>query len=205
MKIKVIFFLPFRLLIVFVLLFSGCSSCTTKTDNTPCLDVLCFASSFSENYLKNFDNKNVYYIKGIAMDKIDYGRKIKLIEDLKGNFPENVETFIAWGDAACMAIIRPDELWLYDKQDTLLMLLSPADRSHAANFAACCPKQNFPEKNGDYTTITCSYSVLRLTNDGNVTGFISPYKEGIGMIEETMSWEELQELLKEQKRMILTK
>jgi hypothetical protein len=146
-----------------------------------------------------FDNTNVYYIKGIAMDKIDYGRKIKLIEDLKGNFPKNVETFIAWGDAACMAISRKDQLWLYDNQDILLMLLSQADSSPAANFAACCPNQKFPEKNGDYKTMNCSYSVLRLTGDGKVTGYIS-FKEGVGMIEETMSWEELQELLKEQKK-----
>jgi len=196
---KIIFIMQFLLVVLFVCMCSNCSSCTSKTDDAPCFSADCFVISFSENYLRMFEEKNVYFIKGIAMDKIDYGRKIKFIEDLKGNFPKNVDTFIAWGGAACMAIIRQDQLRLYANLDTLLMLLSPADRSLAANFAACCPNQNFPEKNGDYTTIDCSYSVLRLTNDGNVTGYISPFKEGIGMIEETMSWDELQELLKKQK------
>ena len=170
---------------------SNCSLDTKETDKPPCTSGDCFVSSFSENYLSNFEDENVYFIKGIAMDKIDYGLKIKLIEDLKGNFPKNVDTFIAWGDGVtCTELNRLDKLSLYDNQDTLLMLLWPAGKIK--------PCQNFPEKKGDYTTINCGYSVLRLTNDGNVTGHISPWKEGIGMKEETMPWEELKELLKEQ-------
>jgi len=55
------FFQPLRLFVFFVFICSNCSLFTKETDDDPCLSADCFVSSFSENYLKNFKEKNVYF------------------------------------------------------------------------------------------------------------------------------------------------
>ena len=192
MKTFVKFSQPFQFVVFFALICSNCS----LSDKPPCANGDCLFTSFSENYFMNFEEENVYFIKGIVIDKIEYGCKIQIIEDLKGNFPKNVDAFIAWGDgAAFIELNRFDNLSLYDNQDTLLMLVSPAGIIVPCDLE---PKQKFPEKNGDFTTLTCACSVLQLSNDGYVTGYISPFKDDVGYVKETMKWEELKELLKEQ-------
>ncbi len=51
--------------------------------------------------------------------------------------------------------------------------------------------ENCLETFGDYTTITCAYSILKLSH-GFVTGYIHPWPL---WEETTMPWEELQKLL----------
>jgi|GEM_PF-2592967 len=143
----------------------------------------CIETSFKENYLKNFQKNEIFFIKGVALDVFEYGRTIKVIEDLKGNYTGESSIFV-WGagnpPADCMTIERWDIITQYQENDTLVMLISPV------------VFENCLETFGDYTTITCAYSVLKLSN-GFVTGHIYPWGELWG--EKTMSWEELQELL----------
>ena len=56
----------------------------------------CIETSFKENYLNNFNKKEILFIKGIALDVFEYGRKIKVIENLKGNFAGDSSIFV-WG------------------------------------------------------------------------------------------------------------
>jgi hypothetical protein len=147
----------------------------------------CRETSFKENYSNNFQKENVFFIKGVALDVFEYGRTIKVIEDLKGNFTGESSIFV-WGagnpPSSCMIVVtieRWDNIIRYQENDTLIMLVSPV------------VFENCFETFGDYETITCAYSVLKLSN-GFVTGYIHPWGPLWG--ETTMSWEELQELLK---------
>ena len=148
----------------------------------------CSETSFKENYLKNFQKNEVFFIKGVALDVFEYGRTIKVIEDLKGNYTGESSIFV-WGTGfpsnvsefeACMTVERWDIITQYQENDTLLILVSPV------------VFENCLETFGDYATITCAYSVLKLLN-GFVTGYIHPWGDLWG--ETTMPWEELQELL----------
>jgi hypothetical protein len=133
----------------------------------------CWERSFKENYLNNFQKNEVFFIKGIALDVFEYGRTIKVVEDLKGNFTGESSIFI-WGagnpsGGGCMTVERCDVITQYQKNDTLIILVSPVTT------------ENCFETFGDYTTITCAYSILRLSN-GFVSGYIDPWK---------LSWEKI--------------
>ena len=159
--------------------------------------------SFMEVFPEIFQRDNVYFIKGIASDfEHCGGRNIKLIEDLKGNFPENVTTFVVWGayDSHYSNFLnRLDLLIHYDNQDILLMLLTSAPDWTVifppdwAEFLP--PDQPIFEKIGDYATISCLYSVIKLSDDGYVTGHILPYKEKEDIWWENMSREEISSFL----------
>jgi hypothetical protein len=150
-----------------------------------CLYADCREISFKENYLKYFQKDEVFFIKGIALDVFEYGRTIKVIEDLKGNFTGESSIFV-WGAGnppggkGCMSIERCDVITQYQKNDTLIMLVGPV------------AIKNCFETFGDYTTIPCAYSILKFSN-GFVSGYIHPWE--LSWEEITMSWEELQELL----------
>ena len=148
----------------------------------------CLEVSFTENYLSNFQKDEVFFIKGVAMDVFEYGRTIKVIEDLKGNFIGESSIFV-WGAGfpsnvsefeACMTVERWDIITQYQENDTLIMLINPV----------CF--ENCLEIFGDYTTISCAFSVLKLSN-GFVTGYIHPWE--ILWEQTTISLEELQKLL----------
>ena len=135
----------------------------------------------------NFDN--VLFIKVLVLDSYGgYGRRMEVIADLKGNFPEETTTFIVWGKATEKesfsyyggALHRVDDLSLYNNQDTLLMLSYPVTWDDWSR----------TEKRGDYATFTYAYSILKLSND-SVRGYITSCYKG----EETMPMEEFQELL----------
>ena len=80
----------------------------------------------------------LHVIKGIALDAYEYGRKIKLVEDLIGNFPKGIDTFMVWGNIGehpsdvsyiHTGINRREYLACYDcykKGDVLIMLLDRA-------------------------------------------------------------------------------
>ena len=145
-------------------------SCSNNNDIPSTGPADCHLTSFIENYAENYQKEDVYFIKGIASNfEHEGGLNIKPIEDLKRNFPENVNTFIAWGgyNPENCFLNRLDNLSIYKNQDTLIMLLTP---SSAWQYFSV------PEKRGDFATITCAFSVLRLS-DGFVTGYILPYEE----------------------------
>jgi hypothetical protein len=129
---------------------------------------------------------NAYLIRGVALNDYKYGRQIRFVEDLKGNFPKNINTFMVWGGSADYKITwRYTNIQSYCDQDVLIMHLLPAEEYNLELPQGVI----WYEKPGDYCTFTFTSSVLKLY-DGYVNGFISPevYQ---------MSWENLQEKIKE--------
>jgi hypothetical protein len=160
----------------------GCKKENPKNGtNLDCLD-----ASFTENYSMNIQNDGIFFIKGIALDMFKYGRKIKVIEDLKGNFTGNSPVLV-WGEGRndCIEINRWDHLSLYNQNDTLIMMLEETHKRCSDDV----------ERSGDYATVTCAYSILKLSN-GNVSGYITPQEER-DMWYKDMSREEMQTFVKD--------
>jgi len=154
--------------------------------------------------MTEFSHTEFYVIKGVALDAYEYGRNVQLVEDLKGNFPKNVSEFTVWGNESNGAFgFRMDLLacsHCYKREDVLIMLLLPVfdDPWHIEN------ETEIFEKEGDFQTLPCTYSVLKLKN-GNVTGPIvwdtdSSFDAIVGTTKTNMSWinfqKELNNLLK---------
>ena len=118
------------------------------------------------------------------MDAYEYGRNIKLVEDLKGNFPEKIGgTFIVWGNANNgtnnlgynnmvghrLEYLANDD---YQNGDVLLMLLTSYDEKVARliDFTNEVPLENYPwpiiflENPEDYRTIGRTSCVLRVSD-----------------------------------------
>ena len=91
----------------------------------PPLALDCSVTSFLDGVSRYSKCSNTYLIKGIALDAFEYGRNIKLVEDLKGNFPKNVGTFIAWGNGQPgITLERETNLSVcVDNQDVLILHL----------------------------------------------------------------------------------
>ena len=125
-----------------------------------------------------------FFIKGLVLESYqEYGKKIQIIDDLKGNFPKEDTTFIACGyNNNSSTRTRFDDLKLYNSGDTLLMLLNQRI------YPSWIPEDY--ETIGDYITLNSAFSVLQLSNN-SVSGYINSCYKG----EEVMSWYEFQELL----------
>jgi len=162
-----------------------CEECTMPSMYGQAAD--CFVSSFLEGVTEYAKCSNVYIIKGIAMNAYEYGLDIRLVEDLKGNFPKNVSTFILWGGGnPFLCNNRPDDLRMYDNQDILIMLIIPS-----RNLSEMIPPEyTWLENPEDYTTIACTSSVLKLS-DGYVIGHILP-NGNRSISESIMSWNDFQ-------------
>ena len=151
----------------------------------------CIVSTFMEGVSMYSNCSDVFIIKGMALDVYEYGRHIKLLEDMRGNFPKNLNTFIVWGDgSSIIESNRMDDMRLYSDQDVLIMLLTPTRES--LSMSMIHPESWF-EKPEDYTTIPCTCSVLKLS-DGYVTGCLTP-EEGFDYVEQTMQWSDFQKVL----------
>jgi len=140
--------------LVFMIL--GCE----KKDDTR-VDGHCFLiTSFFENVSWHSSDNGTYLVKGIVSDKTENYLKIKFIEDLKGNFPEKVDDFNVYGRDVNKYIngasLREDYVYLYEKQDVLIMHL--ANESMISNA---------------YGTLRCSCCITKISDD-YVTGFILP-------------------------------
>ena len=157
----------------------------------------CEYKGFMDNFVDNFYCNEFYFIKGLAQNiEHEYGRNIKFIEDLKGNFPKDITSFIAWGDGYTFVCLnRVDHLNMYENQDTLLMLLCPAIYLPKYLSDSVPPLIPFYEKECDYTTMSCAHSTLKLEN-GNVSGYILPKTSDSLRIFTTMPYSELIKLLK---------
>ena len=146
--------------------------------------------SFKENYSKNFQKDKVFFIKGVALEVYEYGRTIKVVEDLKGNFYDEPFIFV-WGGGfpsegsgfIGIETNRSDVITWHQENDTLIMLLGRP-----------IVFEEGIETSGDYATMECTFSVLKLSN-GFVTGCISPPFTTYQCMDVTMPWEELQMLL----------
>ena len=186
----------FNIILISILLIS--IGCKEKVEDNSGDGIItgadCFLSSFKENYLENFLKDEILFIKGVALNVYEYGRNIEVIEDLKGNFVGESSIFV-WGGGypsnrgnyICISNEKLDDITKYQKNDTLIMLVSKKTVIH----------DECIESIGDYTTIGCSYSILKLSN-GFATGYILPREEDAFLWEEmTMSWKDLQKELQE--------
>ena len=149
----------------------GCNKKTeTEKNPEPLLAFNCTVCSFIEGVSNTLNdvNYNSYIIKGTVLDTIEYGLKIRLDEDLKGNFPKK-STLIVWGNNGHSFIY--DNLRTYNINDALIMHLMPVEYKYESSTEVLRL-----EKSGDYTTLFCASSVLMLSYD-NVIGNIRPERE----------------------------
>jgi len=122
----------------------------------------------------------LYVIKGVALDTYNnYGRRIKLVEDLIGNLPENTDTLIVWGNTGGQLRDTNDSYWAYGrleylacydcykKGNTLIMLLQRPSLILSQE-----PERDWTTTEYFTTFGLCVSSVLWLRND-YVTGNIS--------------------------------
>jgi len=190
MKTKLIIFTA--VLLVFV---GGMTSCEKKKCqcqelmNQPAMS--CMERSFiegcsiflSENTDVNpwYSSDKIFFIKGKTLETVEnHGLKVRLIEDLKENFPKDVNTFTVWGtgigpgngyDYFFTSNSRAD--WLttdWKEGDTLLMLLTSVDKEKAeATMNMCCMPEEIQsqwfERPGDFRTMMCTPSVVKLSED----------------------------------------
>ena len=155
-------------------------------------------SSFIENVSKYLKNDSVYVIKGIALDAYEYGRHIRLMEDLKGNFPENALEFIAWGDGfGIIESARFNDLSRdFEHGDVLILILTTYDHKLAYHWEFIEDWQGIPffEKHGDYRTIGCTYSaVMKLSDNYLPGGMIFPWTDN----EMKVHWHVFKEICKD--------
>ena len=139
----------------------------------------CAPLSFYHTYKKY----GHFFIQGLILESHEeYGKKIKLLKDFTGHFPEDDQIFIAWGSDKISWDERLDNLRMYNEQDTLLMVLAPKTSFTSDG------KMDYIH--GEYNTFSCAFSVLKLSN-GIVCGYITSCYKG----EQYMPWEEFQILL----------
>jgi len=97
----------------------------------PPLAMNCTVWSFMEG-VSMHSNCGCILIKGEVLDHYEYGLNIRLVDDLKGNFPKNIDTFVVWGNnqgcslTSFLAYGRQENMRMYEKRDVLIMLLAPA-------------------------------------------------------------------------------
>jgi hypothetical protein len=145
----------------------------------------CMLMPFTATYFEKYNSKDVYFVKGKVLKNIYYGNQIKIIEDFKGNFEGNA-VITVWADDG--ASNRADNMRLYNKNDTLLLLLKQTDMQ-----ANRILNRKY-EKKEDFMTCGCSFSVLKLS-EGYVTGKI--YFSDGSLPDKTMLWSDLQKQLNE--------
>ena len=165
-------------------------------EEKPCwwLNKFCVPRAFSFAYEQSRSIDFTYFVKGLVLEsQNEYGKRMEIISDLKGNFPDGITHFTVWGcpHPADHFTSRFDNLRLYNDQDTLLMLLGRINRDIRS------PRSNvderFPdidERQGDFETFPLAFSVLKLSNN-TVSGYIT----SVFGKKQTMLWEEFQELL----------
>ena len=153
---------------LFVSIFSiiaGCKSEQEQISSTIGADCLPFYRGFIETYRNCYDLENTFFVKGVTISHDGYKKKIKILEDVKGNFKgkPSITLWDHWEFGS--------ENWKYTKNDILLILMGK-------------------EENGTYFTFGCGCSTLLLSKDGYATGvFNTDSKETI------VPWNELQKLL----------
>lgn len=169
MKAKIIY-----LIVGILLIFVECDKTCVDCENE---------FLFMQTYSENINKEGVFFIKGVAGKVRNYGRKIEIIEDFKGNFTDKSTIFL-WGvGGRSSELNKVDYITEYGDNDTLIIIMEHACRRYVGDV----------ENKRDYTTIKCSPSVLQLSNDF-VTGWIKRDSNTYAATW-TMSWIEFQEEL----------
>ena len=129
----------------------------------------CFVYSFLEGVSTHSRcGDECYLIKGMVQEHYEHGLNIRLVEDKKGNFPENTSTFTVWGAGFYGIKNRTDNILRYNKGDTLILHLVPIYKQEES----CLLNPGLiNERPGDFAVIPCTSSALILSN-GYVTGHI---------------------------------
>jgi len=170
-----------------LLVLAGLVISCNQSNEDPILCVSPVIFSFKQAYLKHFDDSEVFFVKGVAQDTDRHGRKINIIEDLKGNFAGDSSIFV-WGATGFLCGVgseierfdmRLDFITRHNDADTLIMFIRQAHRRF----------NNDIECSTDYTVLPNYYSIVHLSND-TIRG---PITDQIWR----MSWKDFQELVKE--------
>jgi len=126
------------LLVSLIGVFSILTGCEIELNHlrapVECAD--CVGFTFEQNYLKHFQNDEIYYIKGVTIDFIGHGCRIEIVEDLKVNFADKPyitvwgESKISFCDNKGRQDLRMDNVKQYNKNDTLIMILQKKHNSY---------------------------------------------------------------------------
>jgi len=195
-----------------------CGGCARKTPKQDFMN--CVVGSFLPATPRPWSEEqmsSIYIIKGVALDAYEYGRRIKLVEDLIGNFPKNVDVITVWGGVnkngmyTALDYGRQEYLACYDcykEGDILVMALKQATgldeylaRMHTDGFPSGSIEErkkalegNWVETSEDFTTFPCTHSVLWLRNSyvlGHIRFERSTWKNYVSR----MSWRNFQKEL----------
>jgi len=164
-----------------------CVDCDNLSMGNPSIEYNCFVASFLEAASCYSKCSNTFIIKGILLEyPYKNACNVRFVEDIKGNFPENVSTFTIWSMGTNYSL--PNFFGTDPKQNVLVFLL--------------CKSPEFPqwsnpdlqwfEKPEDFRTLLCTSSVLELSDD-KVIGHILPNCGNIRT--ENMSWKDFQKRL----------
>ena len=117
----------------------------------------------------------LFFIKGEVLDTVEHGLRVRLIDDLKGSFPQNINTFTVWGVGRYSYFFTSDNRsdWLtidWKVGDTLLMLLTSVNRDRVeTTLNMCCipeeTRSRWFERPGDFRTFDCLPSVAKLSEN----------------------------------------
>ncbi|MDR2910518.1 MAG: hypothetical protein LBV47_04015 [Bacteroidales bacterium] len=172
--------------IMLCILITGCEKQHKDSENILPIAADCMVVPFldgiriAKNTPEFYNIEESYVIKGVVLDKIEYGISVKLIEDIKGNFDKtsNDDIFTVWGYSQnqIMSSERSDHMVSYNTGDTLIMHVI-----HLPEYSSGIINEDrvWLEKPEDYCTISCTPSVVKLS-DGYATGIISMEPEPVG-------------------------
>jgi hypothetical protein len=142
-------------------------------------------SLLNKNVATGGEVDNLSVVKGVVAGELinNRGRKIKIMEDLKGNF-KDISSILLWGNGGGDGEHPLNEfgpsLAHYAPNDTLVLM-----------FARDIWEKEDGTSEIYYTTLGCGYSILKFSK-GNVTGRIFTTNSDE---DETISMEELQSQL----------
>ncbi|OJV35479.1 MAG: hypothetical protein BGO29_05190 [Bacteroidales bacterium 36-12] len=111
---------------IVLLVFSACSEIQIEVPPIGGGDCLGY-DSFTDTYHHFQTDSNIFFVKGIPVgETISYwGRRIKVIEDIKGNF-EDYPSIVLWSNTrSCDECLPPllEDLSKYTEKDTLILLM----------------------------------------------------------------------------------
>lgn len=116
----------------------------------------CVISTFSSNYLNNYNNADVYFVKGVKLKTIYHGIQLKVLEDFKQNLQK--DTIMVWcSDGNSFRVDYASE---FNDNDTLFMLITKTDLegNDPGDLNEIPDNLETPE---DYMPIHCSFSILK--------------------------------------------
>lgn len=148
------------------------SSCEDKVVIPPIVNNDCSkVSGFLDAYSDYFNKEKIFYLQGVIIDNTveKYGLKIKIQEDLKGNY-NGKEKIIFW-----QSLESSDFLNSFKRDEKIILL---------TEFKTWEDEKNVEHE--DYFTIDCHHSILKLSN-GNVIGGIYGH-----FVTDTISYEKFQ-------------